>query len=201
MRVFGKKHIRSHDITPSGINQIPKGVRKMKVFRCKICGDPYLGGEPPTNCPFCGAPSRYIVLASLWDEPLIVEISESSRLNLLSALQLEIDNIRFYKCAAEMTEDREGKQMFRALSKIESEHASLIANLLNIEKPTVTLDKIACYPSYQENLIDAKSREERAIKEYGKFFNEAKEPRVKEIFQALVQIEGDHLSLANERLK
>jgi rubrerythrin len=173
----------------------------MKVFRCKICGDPYLGEEPPSNCPFCGAHSQYIVLANLWDEPLIVEISEDSRKSLLSALQLEIDNIRFYKCAAEMTENREGKQMFRALAKIESEHASLIANLLNIEKPTVTLDKIACYPTYNENLIDAKSREERAVKEYSKFFKEASEPRVKEIFQALVQIERDHLNLAGERLK
>ncbi|UCE72889.1 MAG: ferritin-like domain-containing protein [Methanomassiliicoccales archaeon] len=173
----------------------------MKVFRCKICGDPYLGEDVPTNCPFCGAPSKYMVMAGYWEEPVIESLSEEAKDNLYSALQLEVDNIRFYKCATEMTNDKEGKQMFRALSKIESEHASLIAKILGIEKPTVTLDKIACYPSYQENLKDAHAREERAIKEYSKFFKAAKEPRIKEIFQALVQIESDHLRLAEERIK
>lgn len=172
----------------------------MKVYRCRICGDPYLGEDAPTNCPFCGAPTKYITLASYWEEPIVVDISEKSRENLLASLQLEVDNIRFYKCATEMTDNREGKQMFRALSKIESEHASMISKLLNIEKPSVTLDKIACYPSYQENLIDAQKREERAIKEYSKFFKESKEPRIREIFQALVQIESDHLRLAEERI-
>jgi rubrerythrin len=172
----------------------------MKVFRCRICGDPYLGEETPTNCPFCGAPAKYIAMASYWEEPIVVDISEKSRENLLSALQLEVDNIRFYKCATEMTENREGKQMFRALAKIESEHASMISKLLHIEKPTVTLDKIACYPTYQENLIDAQKREEKAIKEYSQYFKESKEPRIKEIFQALVQIESDHLRLAEERI-
>jgi rubrerythrin len=173
----------------------------MKVFRCRICGDPYLGEDTPSNCPFCGAPSKYIALASFWEEPIVFNMSEKSRGNLLGALQLEVDNIRFYKCAAEMTDNREGKQMFRALSKIESEHASLISNILNIERPTVTLDKIACYPSYQENLRDAQAREEKAIKEYSKYFQESKEPRIKEIFQALVQIESDHLELALDRIK
>jgi rubrerythrin len=100
-----------------------------------------------------------------------------------------------------MTDNREGKQMFRALSKIESEHASLISKILHIEKPTVTLDKIACYPSYHENLMDTQVREEKAIKEYSKYFQQSKEPRIKEIFKALVQIESDHLRLAQERVK
>ncbi len=171
----------------------------MKVFRCRICGDPYLGEDIPTNCPFCGAPAKYIVMASYWEEPIVTDLSEQSRENLMTALGLEVDNIRFYKCAAQMTDNREGKQMFRALAKIESEHASLLSKLLHIEKPTVTLDKIACYPSYKDNLKDSAVREERAIKEYAKFFQESKEPRIKEIFQALVQIESDHLKLAQER--
>ena len=27
----------------------------VKLWRCEICGDPYIGDKPPTNCPFCGA--------------------------------------------------------------------------------------------------------------------------------------------------
>lgn len=172
----------------------------MKVFRCRICGDPYLGEDTPTNCPFCGAPTKYIVLASFWEEPVVTNLSEKSRENLMAALQLEVDNIRFYKCATEMTDNREGRQMFRALAKIESEHASLLAKILDIEKPSVSLDKIACYPSYQENLMDAQQRETKAINEYSKFYKESKEPRIKEVFQALVQIESDHLQLAKDRI-
>ncbi len=77
----------------------------------------------------------------------------------------------------------------------------MICKILKIEKPMIKLDKLACYPSYQENLKDSQNREQRAIKLYSQFFKEAKEPRIKEIFQALVLIESDHLKLAEVRIK
>ncbi|UCF08117.1 MAG: ferritin [Thermoplasmata archaeon] len=173
----------------------------MKIFRCRICGDPYLGEEIPTNCPFCGAPSKYIIPAKDWVEPEIETLSEVSKKNLEAALQLEIENTSFYMCASQMTEKPEGKQLFRALSKIEREHAYLISEMLFKPKPVIELDKLACYPTYQENLKDAHHREERAIKLYGQFFKEAKEPHVQEVFGALTLIESDHLKLANERIR
>ncbi|UCE38178.1 MAG: ferritin [Thermoplasmata archaeon] len=173
----------------------------MQVYRCKICGDPYLGEEKPTNCPFCGAPAEYMIFAMDWRDPAIEDLSSISKQNLEIALELETENTKFYMCASEMTSNVEGKQLFRALSKIESEHASVIAKILRVKKPQVELDKLACYPSYKDNLKDAQDREERAIKEYSKFFKDAKEPRLKEIFQALAMIEKDHLTLAKERLK
>ena len=39
---------------------------KIKVFRCRICGDPYIGTAAPTQCPFCGAPKRFFVEAKDW---------------------------------------------------------------------------------------------------------------------------------------
>lgn len=173
----------------------------MKVFRCKICGDPYLGEEIPTNCPFCGAPAKYIILASYWKEPEIERLSEISRKNLHSALELEVENTKFYVCASEMTDNIEGKQMFKALSKIEREHASMICKILNLKLPAITIDKLACYPSYQDNLKESHNREGRAIKSYSQFFKEANEPRIKEIFEALVLIESDHLKMAEERIQ
>lgn len=173
----------------------------MKVFRCKICGDPYLGEEIPTNCPFCGAPAKYIISAKEWEEPDILTISDISKKNLEASLQIEIENASFYLCASEMTDNVEGKQLFRALSKIEREHASTISKILLIPKPTITPDRLACYPTYQENLKDSHHREERAIKLYGQFFKEAEEPYIKEIFQALTLIESDHLKLAEDRIK
>ena len=147
----------------------------MQVFRCKLCGDPYLGEEKPTNCPFCGAPREYMIFAEAWKDPIINTLSAVSKANLESALQLEIGNTKFYMCASEMTTNVEGKQLFRALARIESEHASVISKILNIKKPPVTLDKLACYPSYKDNLKDAHDREQSAIKEYSKFFKEATE--------------------------
>lgn len=172
----------------------------MQVFRCKICGDPYLGEEIPTNCPFCGAPKDYMIFAKNWRDPEPEKLSNITKGNLQSALELEVENTKFYKCATEMTSNTEGKQMFRALSKIESEHASMICKILKMEKPTITLDKLACYPSYQDNLKDAQAREDRAIKAYSKFFKEAKEPHVKEMFKALVEIETEHLKMSQERI-
>ena len=173
----------------------------MKVFRCRICCDPYIGEGIPTNCPFCGALAENMILAKYWEDPVIETLSEVSKHNLESALQQEIDNTRFYMCASEMTDDLEGKQMFRALSKVEREHASLISKMLKVPKPTIALDKTACYPFYQENLKDSRHREEKAVKLYNQFFKEAEEPRVKEVFQALLLIESDHLNLTRERTR
>jgi rubrerythrin len=172
----------------------------MQVFRCRVCGDPYLGEEKPSNCPFCGAPSKYMIYADAWRDPVIDKLTDFSKDNLESALQLEIDNTQFYMCASEMTTNVEGKQLFRALAKIEREHASVISKILKVKMPIVTLDKLACYPSYKDNLKDSQDREKKAIMEYSKFFKEATEERVKEVFGAFVLIEKDHLKLATERL-
>ena len=36
---------------------------ELNLFRCRICGDPYLGSEPPSFFPFCGAPQKYMAPA------------------------------------------------------------------------------------------------------------------------------------------
>lgn len=36
----------------------------MRVFRCRICGEAYLGMMKPPNCPYCTSHVRYIVLAA-----------------------------------------------------------------------------------------------------------------------------------------
>jgi len=30
----------------------------VRLWRCEICGDPYIGDEAPANCPFCGAKKK-----------------------------------------------------------------------------------------------------------------------------------------------
>ena len=170
---------------------------KIKVFRCRICGDPYIGEEAPKQCPFCGANERFFVEAQNWDSnEFNVDLSETSKENLEAALQLELDNAAFYDCAknaATKAGDEYGIAKFKALMKVEREHASAISKFLKISRPE--LEKKMCDANAKANTKEGWEREDRAIKAYAKFRDEATESRLKEFFGALVEIETDHLDL------
>jgi len=170
---------------------------KVKVFRCRICGDPYIGSEAPMQCPFCGAAQRFFVEAQDWNpNEFNVELSEISKKNLEAALQLELDNASFYDCAknkADEANDHYGLAKFKSLMKVEREHASAISKFLKISRPE--LGKQVCNADSKANSKEGWEREDRAIKSYTKFRDEATEPRLKEFFGALVEIETDHLDL------
>lgn len=75
---------------------------ELKLFRCRICGDPYLGSEPPSYCPFCGAPQKYMAPAEQYvDRNDVPNLSAQSRANLEKALDLEVRNAAFYMCASD----------------------------------------------------------------------------------------------------
>jgi rubrerythrin len=176
---------------------------QVKVFRCRICGDPYIGSEAPTQCPFCGAAQRFFVEAHDWNsDEFNVTLSEVSKKNLEAALQLELDNAAFYDCAksiAEKAGDPYWLAKFKCLMKVEREHASAISKFLKISRPE--LEKQACNADSKANSKEGYDREDRAIKAYAKFRDEATEPRLKEFFGALVEIETDHLDLHAEDYK
>ena len=176
---------------------------KIKVFRCRICGDPYIGEEAPKQCSFCGADQRFFVEAQDWNpEEFNVSLSEKSKENLKAALQLELDNAAFYDCAknvADKAGDHYSLAKFKALMKVEREHASAISKFLKISRPE--LEKLTCNANSKANSKEGWEREDRAIKAYSKFRDEATEDRLKEFFGALVEIETDHLNLHSEYLK
>ncbi len=97
----------------------------IKLWRCEICGDPYIGEEPPANCPFCGAHKKYIKEAKEAKVNFDVKLNEKDKANAEHALEVEISNAAFYFCAAKKTDDEEGKLLFKALGKVEAEHASV----------------------------------------------------------------------------
>ena len=92
---------------------------KIKVYRCRICGDPYIGSEAPMQCPFCGAPQKFFVEAQDWNpDEFNVQLTEISKKNLEAALQLELDNAAFYDCAknaADKAGDHYSLAKFKAL--------------------------------------------------------------------------------------
>lgn len=171
----------------------------VKLWRCEICGDPYVGEEPPANCPFCGAHKNFIKEAKDAKVDFDIELSETDRKNAEHALDVEVSNTTFYFCAAEKTDDLEGKLLFKALGKVEKEHASIWRKILKLDKTPAGDDP--CHVSNRENLQESHEREERAIEFYRKAAGESDSERIKQIFAALVVVETDHLKLSEERLK
>lgn len=186
----------------AGVNG-EKRMGKVKLFRCRICHEAYIGEEAPSRCPFCGAPTRYFIPAEEWDlSEFMIEISDVSKTNLEAALKLELSNTAFYFCAmnaAEEARDEYGYAKFKALKKVENEHAEAIVRALQIkERP---LEAVPCSKDFKENTQEGWEREDRAIKAYSKFAEEAPEPLLKQFFNALMEIETDHLELHAEDLK
>ena len=170
-----------------------------KLWVCEICGDPYIGETPPANCPFCGAHQRYIKGSKEAKVNFNVELNQKDKANVEHALQVEISNAAFYFCAAGKTDNSEGKLLFKALGKVEAEHASIWKKILKMDN--IAKGNDPCHVSNKENLEDSHARETRAIEFYQQAAKEAQNDRVKQIFEALVEVEKDHLGLSAERLK
>lgn len=171
----------------------------VKLWRCEICGDPYIGEAPPANCPFCGAHAKYIKEAKKAKVTFDAKLNAKDKANAEHALQVEVSNSTFYFCAAKKTDDDEGKLLFKALGKIEAEHAVIWRKILKLD--SVPEGSEECHASNRENLEDSHARETRAIDFYGKAAKDAENMRIKQIFTALVEVETDHLKLSEERLK
>lgn len=172
----------------------------MTLYRCKICGDPYLGSAPPTFCPFCGAPEKYLVLAEDYqDRNYVPDLSAISRKNLEKALDLEVNNAAFYFCASNCAPGPVDQALFKALAKIEAEHATLVAKILRVPKPEIQPDEKACQKDPKANFAASHEREVRAVAFYQQSAAEATEDRVKEVFTALSEIETYHIALAEAR--
>jgi rubrerythrin len=175
---------------------------KVRVWRCRICGDPYIGAVPPANCPFCGAHAEYIILASDWDDPKVESLNDQDRGNLEKALQIENSNTAFYRCSAGKAEeegDFEGFATFKALSKVENEHASTIRKMLGLPKPDSEPTE-ECHDAYIDNVRESLEREKRATGFYAASAEAASDPRVEEVFAALSMIEADHIQLDEDKL-
>jgi rubrerythrin len=122
-----------------------------------------------------------------------VELTEVSKKNLEEALTIELSNTAFYKCIAKTSDNTEIAKTFKGLSKVEEEHAEVFTKLLGIDLVETTE---ACEVSDPVEWIKASAeREDRAVKFYAKAAAEATEPRVKEVFQAIMQVEQTHQDL------
>ncbi len=170
----------------------------VRLWICEICGDAYIGDEAPSNCPFCGSRQRYMKPYAKAVVSYDVELNDTDRANVERALEVEVSNATFYFCAAKKTNDAEGKKLFKILGKVEKEHASVWKKVLDLD--LVPDGNESCWIETMKNLEDSHARERRAIEFYSHAAEVAADARVKEIFEAFIEVERDHLALSEQRL-
>lgn len=170
-----------------------------KAYRCRFCGDVYMGEGPPNHCPYCGAHAQYVVAAHDYSVSAPSDLSERSRANLVEAMALEVDNAAYYRAVAAGIPDQVWIGIFKYLARVEGEHAGTIRKTLGL----AVLAEAAPVESPSDlgaALTEVRRRESRAEGFYQQALLEATEARVNEIFRCLIEIETDHLSLADEAL-
>jgi rubrerythrin len=172
---------------------------KYQQYICEICGEPYLGAGSPSRCPFCGASREKVVEAEKWRPLWGGELSEAARRHLEAALQLEVGNTNFYKNVSKAPGTIQDQKMFKALSKIEKEHAEVIVKFLGAPMPdfeSLETEADKARETIEENLAESHKRETRAINAYKLAFSEVEDEKVKLFFGELITIESDHLTLS-----
>ena len=170
----------------------------MNVFKCRICEDPYAGNTKPSNCPFCGAPARFVILAENWIDRQAPELSDISRGSLEQALTMEMENMAFYYCAMDTAEDPLAQAMFEALLHAETKHAQSVRRLLGRGDDWSPDTAEACSTtSPREHIEEGLRREHEAAEFYRSAAESSDEERVKEFFTALTEVEEDHISISN----
>jgi rubrerythrin len=125
-----------------------------------------------------------------------VEMCEESLKDCQAALQLEVGNAAFYKCAQKNAQTQITGAIFKRLQKQELEHAELIAEMAGVPEPEVPESDCAGDNDAQ-NLADAHDREHRAVRFYLQVAERAPEKRVREVFRALAEVEAEHLKISN----
>jgi hypothetical protein len=86
---------------------------KAKLFRCRICGDPYIGVNPPNRCPFCGAYEEFIVEAKKFDRTFDVTLNDTDKANVGKAFQIEISNATTTKASSSSKRLRKSRRSMR----------------------------------------------------------------------------------------
>lgn len=168
----------------------------MKLHRCRICGETFLGTEVPSHCPFCGAHREYFVDTADYPEDINkVQITEVERNDLMAAIELELSNTRFYLAMARARDDLKLASAYKRLAKVEAEHCSVFCKLADVAKPADLLEPGEAADDWCVNIEDSVAREQRATALYKLFAGRATNDRIEEVFSAVSEVEADHIAV------
>lgn len=169
---------------------------QLKMYRCRICGDTYLGYEAPANCPFCGATVEYLGAPEEYPADINdVQLTETERADLESSIEIERSNTRFYLGMAERKDNDTLRSAYKRLAKVEAEHCSLFCKLLRVPKPADLMEPGETTGAWKTDIEESLVRENNAATLYATFAGRATSERLIEVWTAVSAVEADHISL------
>lgn len=150
-------------------------------------------------CPFCGVGKKYL---SEDDEIITVgsNLLDENALKILDhAVKLELFNGDFYNTAAIMSKSDKVRKTFEALARIEIFHSKIHQRLGGFMKaPNLSKVNYDKYNSDNALLELARQKEEHAVYYYEKYKNEVNDDNLFKIFEALADVEKEHIILVKE---
>jgi rubrerythrin len=168
----------------------------MKIYRCRICGETYLGSEAPAMCPFCGAHAELLVDTADYPEDINdITAAEVELADLDTSIELERANTRFYLAMAQRTDNPKLASAYKRLAAVESEHCSLFCKLAKQPKPADIREPGDELGSWEADIDESLRREKRASALYAEFSARATSPRLIEVWHAVSAVEADHIVL------
>lgn len=168
----------------------------MKLYRCRICGETYLGSERPSNCPFCGAHAELLVDTADFPAGINdVQLTEIEREDLETAIEIERANTRFYLAMARRDDNATLANAYKRLAAVESEHCSVFCKLARVPKPADLREAGDELGAWDADIQESARRERRATDLYAQFAARATSPRLLEVWSAVSAVEADHLEV------
>jgi rubrerythrin len=169
---------------------------QLKVYRCRICGEVYLGYEAPENCPFCGAHIAFLIPPEEYPADInSMSITETERGDLESSIELETANTRFYLGMAERKDNEVLRATYKRLAKVEAEHCELFCKLADLSEPADLMEPGETTGAWETDIEESLRRENRASGLYAIFAERATNERLKEVWNAISAVETDHITL------
>lgn len=170
------------------------------LFVCEICGEPYIGGSAPDDCPFCGAPKRFITdienFSTLWNG----ELTEQEKEDVKETIDLEVNAAAYYDDVSSSNKKySKMNRLYKQLSRVEEEHAEVACKLLGIEEPEMKGEKSK--GSVEKDLKRTRELESEAVDKYNKFLGRAENDNVKKFFRALIYAEKNHHDHIDSEIK
>jgi len=171
----------------------------VKLFVCKICGEPYIGSEAD-DCCFCGAPKNYLSSVEEFSPLWSTDLTEQEKKDMQETLNLEINATAFYTKVSENNEDYSKQNLlFKQLARVEKEHVEMAAKFLGIQFPEIKGEEPK--ESVEKDLERTEELENTAVQLYQKFLKNATNANVKNLYVALIHAEKGHEEIAIEELK
>ncbi|MEA5075483.1 MAG: hypothetical protein VB139_03965 [Coriobacteriia bacterium] len=169
---------------------------QLKIYRCRICGEVYLGYEAPENCPFCGAHVEFLEAPGKYSADINdLQLTETERVDLESSIELETANCRFYLGMAQRKDNDTLRATYKRLAKVEAEHCEVFCDLLKVDEPADLMTPGETTGSWASDIEESLRRENRAAELYKRFAGRATNERLTEVWNAVSDVEADHITL------